>query len=273
MMRSLWTAAAGMTSQQLNVDTISNNLANVNTTGYKKERVEFKTLLYETMEGASLDQGSTVSQKPVNLQMGHGVKPVATSRMFSPGSLERTENTFDFAIEGNGFFVVDMGDGSIGYTKDGNLKLSVNDNVATLTTSDGFQILNVDGDPIEFPENINYNEVKVDSLGNISYIDENKESQNLNSQIDVVQFTNVQGLEAIGNNLFVTTVASGEPIQESSGDINKISNIVQQYLERSNVQVAEEMVNLIVAQRAYELNSKSIQTSDDMLQQANNLKR
>jgi len=271
MMRSLWTAASGMTSQQLNVDTISNNIANVNTTGYKKERLEFQSLLYQTMARATLDENDT--GRPVNLQVGHGVRPVVSSRIFRNGSVERTDNPLDFYLQGDGFFVVDRGDDDIVYTKDGSFKLSLNGGELSLVTSEGYAILDTDGEPITLPENVTMSDVTVDSLGNITYIDEDGEVQETGVRFDIVQFPNVQGLEAIGNNFYTVTAASGEPVQESEGDTSSVSSIIQSCLEMSNVNVANEMVDLIIAQRAYELNSKAIQTSDDMLQQASNLKR
>ncbi len=271
MMRSLWTAASGMTSQQLNVDNISNNIANVNTTGYKRERLEFKSLLYQTMERATLDENDT--GRPVNLQVGHGVRPIVSSRIFTNGSVERTENPSDFYLQGEGFFVVDRGDGDIVYTKDGSFKISIGDGESSIVTSEGYAILDTDGEPITLPENISMSDVNVDENGNITYIDEDGETQDAGIQFDIVQFPNVQGLEAIGNNFYTVTPASGEAIQESEGDTSTVSRIIQSCLEMSNVNVANEMVNLIIAQRAYELNSKAIQTSDDMLQQASNLKR
>ena len=271
MMRSLWTAASGMTAQQMNVDTISNNIANVNTTGYKEERLEFKSLLYQTMERASLDDNAT--GQPVNLQVGLGVMPSVSSRMFRNGSVERTDNPLDFYLRGDGFFVVDRGDGDIVYTKDGSFKLSLNGGEPSLVTSDGYAILDVDGEPITLPENITMSNVTVDSEGNITYRDEDGETQDTGIQFNIVQFPNVQGLEAVGNNFYVTTPASGEAIPESEGETTTVSSIIQSCIEMSNVNVANEMVDLIIAQRAYELNSKAIQTSDDMLQQANNLKR
>lgn len=271
MMRSLWTAASGMTSQQANVDTISNNLANVNTTGYKKERLEFKSLLYQTMERASLDENN--NGKPVNLQVGLGVRPIVSSRIFTTGNIERTENDLDFAIEGDGFFVIDTGNDTVSYTKDGSFKLSYDGTEATLVTSEGYPVLSVDGEPIAIPADTKMSSVIFEKDGTATYRDENGEVQDLGVQMDIVQFPNPQGLEAVGGNLFVTTPASGEAIQESGGDLTYTSKLVQKYLEKSNVQVAQEMVDLIVAQRAYELNSKSIQTSDDMLQLANNLKK
>jgi len=271
MMRSLWTAASGMTSQQLNVDNISNNIANVNTTGYKRERLEFKSLLYQTMERATLDDNGM--GRPVNLQVGHGVRPIVSSRIFSNGSFERTDNPSDFYLQGKGFFIVDRGNGDIVYTKDGSFKLSIGDGETSVVTSEGYSILDIDGEPITLPENLSMDDVTVDEEGNITYIDEDGEVQDTGSRFGVVQFTNVQGLEAIGNNFYRVTPASGEPIPEADGDTPTVSRVIQSVLEMSNVNVAEEMVNLIIAQRAYELNSKAIQTSDDMLQQASTLKR
>ncbi len=270
-MRSLWTAASGMTAQQLNVDTISNNIANVNTTGYKQERLEFRSLLYQTMERASLDDSD--DGKPVNLQVGHGVRPIASSRSFVNGSMERTENPLDFYLQGDGFFVIETDDDTIRYTKDGSFKLSIVDDTSYLVTSEGYSVLNVDGDPISFDSDIKISQISVNAEGNLTYIDEDGEVQEMDMQFDIVQFPNVQGLEAIGNNLYKTTSASGEAIQESEGDINETSKIIPKYLEMSNVNIANEMIKLIIAQRAYELNSKAVTTSDDMLQQANNLKR
>ncbi len=271
MMRSLWTAASGMTAQQLNVDTIANNLANVNTTGYKKERVEFKTLLYDTLDRTTLDAGVD-TQKPVNLQVGHGVRSVATSRVSTPGGQEKTDNPLDFFIEGEGFFSVKKGDQTL-YSRDGNFKVSIDGDTATLVTSQGDQILNTDGNPVQFPSSVSTDSLIVNPEGSLYYVDNKHATIDLNTKIDLVQFPNFQGLEAVGSNLYTQTAASGDPVQESSGDTNTKSSLIQGFLELSNVQIADEMVKLIVAQRAYELNSKAITTSDDMLQTANNLKR
>ncbi len=273
MMRSLWTAASGMTTQQMNVDTISNNLANVNTFGYKKERLEFKTLLYDTLQRASLDPANQTG-RPVNLQVGHGVRPVATARTFTRGNTQKTENQLDFAVNGDGFFVIQQDDETVAYTKDGSFKMNVTDDGGfTIVTSEGFQVLGIDDEPITIPNGVSVADLYVSPLGEIGYTNTDREFIDLGIRFDLVQFTNPQGLEAIGKNLFAATVTSGEPIRESDGDIVRISNITQGEIELSNVSVAEEMVNLIVAQRAYELNSKAIQTSDDMLSLANNLKR
>ncbi len=271
MMRALWTAASGMTAQQMNVDTISNNLANVNTTGFKKERLEFQSLLYETMSKANLNDSG--QGKPVNLQVGHGVRPVATARMFESGSLQRTDNTLDFAIEGDGFFSVRKPDGSTVYTKDGSFKISVVDGNTNIVTSDGYQLLGVDGEPISIPSDMSLKNITIDPDGKLSYTSADGTTEDLGMQFNIVQFSNVQGLEAIGSNFYTPTGASGQAISETDDSITKKSNLAQGFIEASNVQVAEEMVKLIVAQRAYELNSKAIQTSDDMLSTANQLKR
>lgn len=275
MMRSLWTAASGMTAQQLNVDVISNNLANVNTTGYKRDRAEFQTLLYQTLQRATLDEADT--GRPVNLQVGLGVRPSATTRIFTQGNVETTENPLDLTIEGEGFFVIDRSNDALGieetvYTRDGSFKLSIDGDEATLVTSNGHMVLDSEGEAIVFPSNIPASQITIDATGTIAYYNEDGEYVYMDNPIGVVQFPNVQGLETIGVNFLRETLASGAPISEADGDLSSYSSILQRCLEMSNVNVAEEMVNLIVAQRAYELNSKAITTSDDMLQTANNLK-
>ncbi len=271
MMRSLWTAASGMTTQQLNVDNISNNLANVNTSGFKKERLEFKSLLYQTMNRATLDPANNTG-RPVNLQVGHGVRPAATMRMFTQGSMQSTENPLDFTIQGDGFFSVQLAEGQTVYSRDGAFKISTVEGVNTLVTSDGNPILNTDGDPITFSAEYNVEDITVDGEGRIFGL-ANGVTEDLGMQVSIVQFPNKQGLEAIGGNFYTVTPASGAPLSEAAGETTRKSGVIQGYLEMSNVQLASEMVNLIIAQRAYEVNSKAITTSDEMLQTANNLKR
>jgi len=272
MMRSLWTGAAGMSAQQTNLDSIANNLANVNTTAYKRERLEFKTLLYQTMERADLDPANSPA-RPVNLQVGLGVRPVATAKIFDPGNFETTGNALDLAIDGNGFFAVHMGNDELGYTKDGSFKVSNSDLGLIIVTSDGFPLLDTNMQEIIIPEGVFPKDLSIDADGMLSYMNEDGASVDLGSQIAIMQFTNPQGLLAQGKNILTPTVASGEAVWELELGATSRSSIVQGVLEMSNVQVADEMVKMIVAQRAYDLNSKVIQTSDDMLQQAANLKR
>jgi flagellar basal-body rod protein FlgG len=267
MMRALWTAASGMASQQFNVDVISNNLANVNTTAYKRQRVEFKDLLYETLNRAYVLDGKG---KPVNLQVGHGAVPVATVRNFETGNLEKTDNVLDFAIEGEGFFMVLGPKGDIIYTRDGSFKISTTEDGNMLTTSDGYPVL--DEGESEIMLDVNLSKLVVSPDGELSYINEEGITESLGQRIGVVRFDNPNGLESIGKNFYSWTEAAGEPIYNEDLETDK-STILQRFLESSNVQVVEEMVKLIVAQRAYEMNSKSIQSSDEMLGIANNLRR
>jgi len=264
-MRALWTAASGMKAQQLNMDTISNNLANVNTTSYKKQKVEFKDLLYANLRTTNLNNGQG---KPVNLQVGHGVMPVATTRMFTSGNLERTDNPFDMGINGEGFFVIEDPNGNRFYTRDGNFKLSVDMNEMRLVTSEGYNLLSDFDDAIYLEEGMR--NITVAENGLITAETQDGEIVDI-ATIALAKFINQEGLEAVGKNLYKETVASGEAISVS--DENRTSHIMQNYLETSNVQIVDEMVRLITAQRAYEINSKTIQTADEMLGMANNLRR
>jgi flagellar basal-body rod protein FlgG len=257
-----------MKAQQFNVDVIANNIANVNTVGFKRNRVEFHDLIYETMRRAYVmeDQG-----RPVNLQVGHGVLPAATTKLFRTGSFERTDNYLDVAIQGDGFFVV-RGDGMNAaqyYTRDGSLKLSLTDNGMMLTTSDGLPVLDDGGNEIYI--NIDAPRLIISTNGDLSYTNDAGDAEYLGYRIQIVKFQNRDGLETIGDNFFVTTSASGEPIPDD--EYGRRSQLRQGYVEMSNVNIADEMVNLIVAQRAYETNSKCITTSDEMLAIANTLKR
>lgn len=270
MMRALWSASSGMTAQQLNVDVIANNLSNVNTNGYKKSRVEFKDLIYETLRRPDvyqLGQGT-----PVALQVGHGVRPSATTKTFKQGSLAQTDNTFDVAIEGEGFFMIEKPDQEDPvYTRDGSFKISMEegDTERYLVTSEGYFVLDMDGEPIIIDEEFTDISISADGTMTGKADDEIEEI----AQLGLAKFLNPQGLLSIGNNLYEETAASGEAIPKEDETDPGYGSILQGYLELSNVQVVEEMVNLITAQRAYEINTKAIQTSDEMLAQANNLRR
>lgn len=267
MMRSLWTAASGMKAMQFSVDTIANNLANVSTTAYKKEKPEFEDLLYVTMQHAYSDGENT---RPVSLQVGHGVVARSNVRDFSMGNMEQTGKKLDMAIQGDGFFLVRGPDGNPYYTRDGSFKVSMTDMGKMLATSKGYPVLDRDG--IEIYLDADLENIEIQSSGEITYRDPDTGVSLPTGQfIGLFQFENVQGLESVGGNMYVANSASGEPIPDNE-TINP-SIIRTEFLEASNVQVVEEMVKLITAQRAYELNSKAIITSDEMLQTANNLRR
>jgi flagellar basal-body rod protein FlgG len=271
MMRSLWTAASGMISQQTNVDTISNNLANINTTGYKKETAQFKSLLYQTIQANSTNADGT--DKPVGIQTGLGVRNTAIVSKYTQGNIQETGNDYDFAIQGNGFFRVQTGDGSVGYTRNGSFGLSLGTGGFTLATTEGYPLLDTAGAPILLDEDIDTSELVIDESGNLQYPDANKNLQPMGIQISIAQFDNPAGLEKTADSLLKETAASGSAKLESENANLKQSVIKSGCLEGSNVQAVNEMVDLIVAQRAYEMNSKSITAADEMLQQANNLRR
>jgi flagellar basal-body rod protein FlgG len=267
MMRSLWTAASGMKAMQFSVDTISNNLANVSTTAFKKEKAEFEDLLYVSMQKAYSGESD---QRPVNLQVGHGVVSRATSRDFSSGNLEQTSNKLDMAIEGDAFFAVRGTDGNTYYTRDGSFKIGMTEDGKMLTNSKGYPVLDRDGVEIYFDDNMENYEIQ--PSGEITLRDpETDVSLPTGQYIGLFQFENPQGLEAVGGNMYRSNSATGEALTDSETD--SPSSIRNYFLESSNVQVVEEMVRLITAQRAYELNSKAITTSDEMLQTANNIRR
>jgi flagellar basal-body rod protein FlgG len=260
MLRALYSAAAGMQSQQMNLDVISNNLANVNTTGFKKSKIEFQELLYQTTRAPGAEQGSG-NVLPTGIQIGEGSRPVATSRIFTSGDLTQTGERLDVAIQGDGFFEVQMPDGTRAYTRDGAFK----------TASDG-RIVTSDGLPLQGgfqPVPAGTTNVTIGSNGDVTYSGPNGTTS---FQVQLVRFTNPAGLESSGSNLYRETNASGPPELGAPGE-NGFGSLNQGYLEMSNVKVVEEMVNLILAQRAYEVNSKAVQAADEMMQQSNNLHR
>jgi len=263
MIQALYTAASGMLAQQLNVDTIANNLANVSTTGFKKARVDFEDLLYRTVKPAGSQPTAPGVQSPVPIQVGLGVKPVATPRIFFQGEMIETNNPLDIAIEGDGFFQVLLPDGTIGYTRDGSWKI---DSLGKIVTSEG---LPMEPEVVAPPETLL---IVVTRDGQVGVRLPGSPDTEIVGQVETARFMNQGGLHAIGRNLFVVTEASGDPMLGTPG-LDGFGEVVQGFLEQSNVKVIEEMVKLIVAQRAYELNSRAVQVSDDMLQTANNLKR
>ena len=265
MVRSLWTGASGMIGQQANIDTISNNLANVNTAGYKKMRADFEDLIYQTIKtaGTPATEDTVV---PVGVQMGHGVKLADTQRVFSQGALQNTEVATDMAIQGEGFFRIQMYDGSWAYTRNGNFKV---DETGRLVTSNGYWVL----PDVIMPENFLPNSITVSQDGRVSVIVPDIDDEPIQvGQMELYRFPNPVGLTAVGENLFKITNASGDPIAGRPG-YDGMGQIAHKFLEMSNISVVREMVDLIVAQRAYEFNSRTIQTSDNMLGTATSLKR
>lgn len=272
MVRSLWTAATGMIAQQTNVDTIANNLANVNTTGYKSEVAEFKSLLYQTLQTRTTTANG--ENKPVSAQVGLGVRNSAITSVFEQGSMLASESDTAFAIEGEGLFAVRGEDGQTYYTRNGNfLFTTATGGGMMLATTDGLPVLNTAGQPIVLPTTYVASRIGINSRGELTYPDAQNNPQTIGIAIGLYQFTNRSGLEKVDSTMYRATAASGQAINEANNNNVQRSTVLQGYLEGSSVQVADEMVNLIVAQRAYEMNSKAITTTDEMLQQANQLKR
>ena len=262
MDKTLRTAATGLTAQQRYVEIISNNLSNINTTGFKKVRPEFQDLLYETLRPAGNVARSGV--EPLNeVQIGSGTELVSTKKLFSQGDVQATNNQLDLAINGEGFFIMRKADNSYAYTRDGSFQLNKNGDIVNsqgLMLEPGF---NVPSDSIE---------IQIAADGIVSVLPEGSTEFQTLGQLDLARFINPSGLKSIGNNMYVETPASGNAIFDQPGNINT-GEIVQSHLETSNVDIVEEMVNMITAQRAYELNSKSVRTADDVLGIAVNLKR
>ncbi len=261
-MRSLWTSCTGMIGQQTKLDIIANNMANVNTTGFKKNLPSFEDLMYQTMRQPGATSGPD-NQLPVGLQVGLGTRVVANPKLYLQGDFQDTGNPLDMMIEGEGFFQILMPDGTIAYTRDGSFKV---DSQGRITNSEGYLL-----EPeIAIPEGAVDFTVARDGIITVT-VPGDQEPQEL-GQLQVARFINPSGLKNIGQNLVIETAASGAPVVGNPGE-DGAGTIVNQYLEMSNVKVVEEMVNLIVTQRAYEINSKVITTSDEMLSIAASLKR
>jgi flagellar basal-body rod protein FlgG len=262
MIRALYSSSSGMQAQQLNLDTIANNLANVNTTGFKRSRVDFADLLYQTFKAPGTSAASG-SQVPTGVQVGHGSRPVATQRIFSQGDFQQTENPLDMVIEGDGFFEVSRPDGTTAYTRSGAFK---KDGTGRVVNSDGFVL----SPAIVIPPDAKA--LTIGSDGTVSVILAGQTAAQTIGTIQIAQFVNPAGLSAIGRNLYVPSPASGNAVTGTPGT-QGLGTLTAGFLELANVKVVEEMVGMITSQRAYEANSKAIQTSDDMLQISNNLKR
>jgi flagellar basal-body rod protein FlgG len=251
-----------MEAQQLNMDITANNLANVNTTGFKKSRADFQDLLYQTIRSAGSTQAQGV-QVPTGIQVGLGTRMAAVQKVFTQGDFKQTDNDLDVVIEGNGFFQVMQPSGELAYTRDGSLKI---DGTGKLVTSDGYAVQPEMTIPAEATD------ISIGEDGTVTVSVAGQTAPQQLGQLQLVKFLNPAGLNSLGRNLLVATDASGEPITASPGQ-DGLGTLRQGVVEMSNVKVVDEMVNMIEAQRAYEINSKSIQASDEMLNTANNLKR
>jgi flagellar basal-body rod protein FlgG len=262
MIRSLWTAATGMQGQSTNIDVIANNIANVNTVGFKKSRVDFQDLLYDTLKAPGV-ASSESTEVPTGIQLGHGAQVVAVTKLFSAGEFQNTKNELDLAIVGQGFFQVLLPEGETAYTKAGNFKL---DGEGRIVTPDGFLLepeMSVPSDTIS---------ISVAMDGTVSVLQAGETEATNVGTIELARFINSTGLRSIGKNLFLPSDASGDALTGTAGQ-SGLGYLEQGYLELSNVSVVDEMVAMITAHRAYELNSKIVQVSDEMLAMSNNVKR
>jgi flagellar basal-body rod protein FlgG len=260
MFRSLQIAATGMLAQETELDTIANNMANANTTGFKRQTAEFEDLLYQNVRsaGPTMDGGST---GPTQTQVGSGSRIVATSRSFAQGTLQQTGNTYDLGIQGTGFFQVMRPNGELAYTRAGALKL---DNQGRIVTSDGFPLQ----PQISVPNNAT--SVTIGSDGTVTATEPGTTAPVNLGQIQLATFTNTDGLNSLGQNLYEGTASSGQPLAGTPG-VGALGTLQQGSLESSNVDIVNEMVNLISAQRAYEINSKVVTAADEMLRNATSM--
>lgn len=262
MMRALWTAASGMQSQQKNIDVVANNLANVNTSGFKKSRADFQDLMYQNLKTTGAPSTST-TQTPTGIQIGLGSRLAAVTKIFTTGDFTQSGNELDMAIEGDGFFQIQQPDGTTAYSRAGSFK---KDSQGRVVTSDGYPML----PEIVIPNNAT--KITIGNDGTVSVMQAGQTTPTTVGNIQLATFPNPAGLSALGKNLFNQTDSSGNPTTGTPGQTG-VGTIAQGFLEMSNVNVAEEMVNMIIGQRAYEVNSKAVQASDEMLQTANNLRR
>ncbi len=262
MMQSLYTASTGMIGMQTQIDTTANNIANVNTIGFKKSRAEFADLMYHVMEYAGTAT-SDVTQSPTGIEVGLGVRPTAINKIFSEGSLKQTDNKLDIAITGKGFFKLQLPDGTEVYTRNGAFKIDQN---GTIVNSDGYTLV----PEIVVPEDAT--DINIGTDGTVTVIQAGQTQAAVIGQITTTNFINPAGLHAMGDNLYIETDASGQPIEGTPGQ-NGLGTLRQGFVEMSNVQLVVELTDLITGQRAYDANSKIITTSDEMLQTVNGLKR
>lgn len=273
MVRSLWSAATGMKSEQTAVDTIANNIANVNTTGFKAQDTQFKSLLYQTLQVETTSRNGETT--PGSAQVGLGVRVSSVNSVFRQGAQLANENNMAMCINGEGFFQVRGADNNLYYTRDGNFGWTLNENGGRiLTNQNGNPVMDVAGNRITLPDGVGTAGVSISQSGAVAYRTPAGDTVLTGQIVSLHQFPNKVGLKKVSSNLYQQTEASGAAINENTTNLNVTrSTMAQGYLEGSNVNLADEMVNLIISQRAYELNSRAITTSDSMLDTANNLKR
>ena len=262
MMQSLYTASTGMLGMQTQIDTTANNIANVNTIGFKKSRAEFADLMYSVMEYAGTATSDT-TKNPTGIEVGLGVRPTAINKIFSEGSLKQTDNQLDMAITGRGFFRLELPDGTEVYSRNGAFKIDDN---GTIVNSDGYRLT----PEIVVPQDAT--NVSIGTDGIVSVVQPGQAEATQIGQVTLTNFINPAGLHSMGDNLYVETDSSGQPVEGVPG-IDGLGNIRQGFVELSNVELVVELTDLITGQRAYDSNSKVISTSDEMLQTTNNLKR
>jgi flagellar basal-body rod protein FlgG len=262
MLRALYTASSGMEAQQLNIDTIAHNLANINTSGFKSRKAQFQDLLYQNIRQAGASNTAT-TEIPVGLQVGLGTKPVATEIIFSQGDFAKTGSPFDMVIQGQGFFQIRQTNGQIAYTRNGNFHMSREGNLVTSEGNELYPQITIPPDQIG---------ITIGPDGTVSVQTEGQSQSQQVGKIELALFQNPAGLKNLGNSLFTPTQSSGDAITGVPGE-DGLGTILSQYIEQSNVSVVEEMVSMIVSQRAYEANSKVIRTADEMFTQANNVVR
>ncbi len=261
MIRALWTAASGMQAQQLNMDVIANNLANVNTAGFKKSRADFQDLMYQNLKTTGAPSTSTT--QTAGIQVGLGTKAAAVTKLFTAGNISQTGNQLDISVEGDGFFQIQLPDGTTGYSRAGAFK---RDNQGRIVNSDGYPLLPA----ITIPSNATT--INIGNDGTVSVLQAGIPTATTVGNIQLANFSNPSGLSSMGHNIYQATDSSGTATTGTPGQ-NGLGSTAQGMLEMSNVSIMEEMVNMIVSQRAYETNSKAVQASDEMLKQANELKR
>lgn len=262
MIRALWTAASGMQAQQKNIDVVAHNLANVNTTGFKRSRADFQDLIYQNLKSTG-SPATNSTQVPTGIQIGLGTRLAAVTKIFSPGDFSQTGNELDIAIEGDGFFQIQQPDGTTGYSRAGAFK---RDSQGRIVTPEGNPLL----PEIVVPSNTT--KINIGSDGTVSVQQAGQNTPTTVGNIQLAAFSNPSGLSAQGKNIYLPSDASGNATTGTPGQ-DGLGSVAQGLLEMSNVNVAEEMVNMIVGQRAYEINSKAVQAADEMLQTANNLRR